>query len=91
MEVSDVRVRRVLPDGKLKAICSVTLDEAFVVHDVRVVEGLERLFIAFPSRKMPEGNFRDVCHPITAEAREMVETAVIKAYREAVGIGDPPQ
>ncbi|MHB9059263.1 MAG: septation regulator SpoVG, partial [Bacillota bacterium] len=73
MQVTDVRVRKVLPDGKMKAIASVTLDDEFVVHDVRVVQGQNGLFIAMPSRKTPEGTFRDVAHPITAEVREMIQ------------------
>lgn len=84
MQVTDVRVRKVLPDGKMKAVASVTLDDEFVVHDVRVVEGANGLFIAMPSRKTPEGTFRDVAHPITAEAREMIQEAVIRAYEEGV-------
>ncbi|MHB8926759.1 MAG: septation regulator SpoVG [Bacillota bacterium] len=82
MQVTDVRVRKVLPEGKMKAVASVTLDDEFVVHDVRVVEGQNGLFIAMPSRKTPEGTFRDVAHPITAEAREMIQAAVLKAYEE---------
>ncbi|MHB8758281.1 MAG: septation regulator SpoVG [Bacillota bacterium] len=85
MQVTDVRVRKVLPDGKMKAIASVTLDDEFVVHDVRVVQGQNGLFIAMPSRKTPEGTFRDVAHPITAEVREMIQDAVIRAYGEGVG------
>ncbi|MHB0884383.1 MAG: septation regulator SpoVG [Bacillota bacterium] len=82
MQVTDVRVRKVLPDGKMKAIASVTLDDEFVVHDVRVVQGQNGLFIAMPSRKTPEGTFRDVAHPITAEVREMIQAAVLKAYED---------
>lgn len=84
MQVTDVRVRKLYPDGKLKAVGSVTLDDQFVIHDVRVIQGESGLFMAMPSRKTPEGNFRDVCHPITQEARSMIEGAVLKAYEEAV-------
>ncbi|MHB8927817.1 MAG: septation regulator SpoVG [Bacillota bacterium] len=83
MQVTDVRVRKVLPEGKMKAIASITLDDEFVVHDVRVIEGTEGLFIAMPSKKTPEGTFRDVAHPITADAREMIQQAVLNAYNNA--------
>ncbi len=83
MQVTDVRIRKVLPEGKMKAIASITIDDEFVVHDVRVIEGTEGLFIAMPSRKTPEGTFRDVAHPITADAREMIQTAVLNAYNNA--------
>ncbi|MHB8945837.1 MAG: septation regulator SpoVG [Bacillota bacterium] len=77
MQVTDVRIRKVLPEGKMKAIASITIDDEFVVRDVRVIEGTEGLFIAMPSRKTPEGTFRDVAHPITADAREMIQQAVL--------------
>jgi stage V sporulation protein G len=83
MKVTDVRVRRLNPEGRMKAVASVTLDGEFVIHDVRVVEGHTGLFVAMPSRKTPEGEFRDIAHPITTEARERVQTAVLKAYSEA--------
>ena len=83
MQVTDVRIRKVLPEGKMKAIASITIDDEFVVHDVRVIEGTEGLFIAMPSRKTPEGTFRDVAHPITADAREMIQQAVLNAYNNA--------
>ncbi|RJQ04488.1 MAG: septation regulator SpoVG [Bacillota bacterium] len=83
MKVTDVRVRRLNPDGRMKAVASVTLDGEFVVHDVRVVEGHNGLFVAMPSRKTPEGEFRDIAHPITPDARERIQTAVLKAFSEA--------
>ncbi|HCJ11470.1 MAG TPA: transcriptional regulator [Clostridiales bacterium] len=83
MKVTDVRVRRLNPEGRMKAVASVTLDGEFVVHDVRVVEGHNGLFVAMPSRKTPEGEFRDIAHPITSEARERIQSAVLKAYSEA--------
>lgn len=84
MTVTDVRIRRLNQDGKMKAICSVTLDDAFVVHDVKVVEGQNGLFVAMPSRRTPAGEFRDIAHPISADAREVIQSAVLKAYVEAV-------
>jgi len=84
MEVTEVRVRKLLAEGKMKAIVSVTLDASFVVHDVKVVEGYNGLFVAMPSRKTPDGEFRDIAHPITTEAREMIQSAVLNAYGEVV-------
>ncbi|MEW6662683.1 MAG: septation regulator SpoVG [Bacillota bacterium] len=84
MNVTDVRIRRISQEGKMKAIVSVTLDNAFVVHDVKVVEGQNGLFVAMPSRRTPEGAFRDIAHPISANARETIQTAVLKAYQEAM-------
>jgi stage V sporulation protein G len=84
MIITDVRVRKVLPDGRMKAIVSVTLDDMFVIHDVKVVEGNNGLFVAMPSRKMPDGDFRDIAHPINSSARELIESAVLKAYENAI-------
>ena len=84
MNVTDVRVRKVLSDGKMKAIVSVTLDDMFVIHDVKVVEGQNGLFVAMPSRKTPSGEFRDIAHPINSSAREIIQNAVLDAYAEAL-------
>ena len=84
MNITDVRVRKVNLEGKMKAVVSVTFDNAFVVHDVKVVEGTNGLFVAMPSRKTPEGEFRDIAHPIAAAAREVIQSAVLKAYQEAI-------
>ncbi|MBP7331451.1 MAG: septation regulator SpoVG [Firmicutes bacterium] len=83
MQVTDVRVRKVLSEGKMKAIVSVTFDDAFVIHDVKVVEGHNGLFVAMPSRKTPDGEFRDIAHPITSSAREVIQSAVLNAYENA--------
>ncbi len=80
--VTDVRVRRLSQEGKMKAIVSVTLSEQFVVHDVRVIEGSNGLFVAMPSKRTPNGEFRDIAHPINAEARYKVQDAVIAAYQK---------
>jgi len=84
VNVTDVRVRKVLIEGKMKAIVSVTLDDMFVIHDVKVVEGQNGLFVAMPSRKTPGGEFRDIAHPINTSAREVIQDAVLKAYSEAI-------
>jgi stage V sporulation protein G len=84
LEVTDVRVRKILSEGKMKAIVSVTLDDSFVVHDVKVVEGQNGLFVAMPSRKTPDGEFRDIAHPITPVFRESIQSAVLQAYSLAI-------
>ncbi len=84
MNVTDVRVRKINQDGKMKAIVSVTLDDSFVIHDVKVVEGQNGLFVAMPSRKTPDGEFRDIAHPITSSAREVIQSAVLEAYQNAL-------
>ncbi|NMA01109.1 MAG: septation regulator SpoVG [Clostridia bacterium] len=84
MNITDVRIRKINMDGRMKAIVSVTFDDAFVVHDVKVVEGQNGLFVAMPSRKMPDGEFRDIAHPISSSAREVIQSAVLKAYEEAI-------
>ena len=81
MEITDVRLRRMTTDGKMKAVASVTLDGEFVIHDVKVVEGLKGLFVAMPSRKTPDGEFRDVAHPITQKAREPIQKAVLEVFQ----------
>jgi stage V sporulation protein G len=84
VQVTDVRVRKATgTESKLKAYCSVVLDGMFVVHDVRVVEGVNGMFVSMPRRKTNEGEFKDLAHPITAEAREMIQRAVLDAYFEA--------
>ena len=82
MNITDVRIRKVQTEGKMRAVASITFDEEFVVHDVRVIEGQNGLFVAMPSRKTPEGEFRDVAHPITALARETIQNAVLQAYND---------
>lgn len=80
MEITDVKIRKLITEGRLKAIVSVTFDNMLAVHDIKVVQGEERLFAAMPSRKDESGIFRDIVHPITAEARKELESAVLDAY-----------
>jgi stage V sporulation protein G len=80
MEITDVRVRTIGEEGKLKAIVSVTFDDEFVVHDIKVIEGQNGLFIAMPSRKMSEGDFRDIAHPLTSETRNRIKDAIFEKY-----------
>jgi len=82
LEITDVRLRKVETETKMKAIASFTIDNEFVVHDVRVVEGQNGLFVAMPSRKMPNGEFKDIAHPITPETREKIQNAIINAYNQ---------
>lgn len=80
MEVTDVRLRKVETDGRMKAIASITIDDEFVVHDIRVIDGNEGLFVAMPSKRTPDGEFRDVAHPINSSARTKIQDAVLTAY-----------
>jgi stage V sporulation protein G len=80
MKVTDVRIRRITQEEKMKAIVSVTLNDQFVIHDVRIIEGSNGLFVAMPSRRMPGGGFRDIAHPISSEARKHLQQAVLDAY-----------
>ena len=80
MEITDVKIRKFITEGRLKAIVSVTIDNMLAVHDIKVVQGEERLFAAMPSRKDENGIFRDIVHPITADARKQLENAVLDEY-----------
>jgi len=82
VKVTDVRIRKMNEEGRMKAIVSITLDDEFVVHDVRVIEGNEGLFVAMPSKRTPSGEFRDIAHPINTEARQHIEKEVIEKYQE---------
>ena len=83
MQITDVRVRKLSDEGKMRGIVSVTFDNAFVVHDIKIIEGQNGLFIAMPSRKVSEGEFRDIAHPINADMRFELQDQIIKAYEEA--------
>ena len=80
MNITDVRIRKVGEEGKMKAIASVTFDDEFVVHDIKVIEGRNGLFIARPSRKMSDGDFRDIAHPLLSETRNRIKDAILNAY-----------
>ena len=84
MQITDVRIRKVDKEGKMKAIVSITLDDVFVVHDIKVIEGEKGLFIAMPSRKTPEGEYRDIAHPISHEVRESLQKAILEAYEKVL-------
>lgn len=80
MEITDIRIRKVASDGKMKAVASVTFDNAFAIHDVKVIEGPEKLFVAMPSRRTPDGEYRDIAHPINSEMRGILEGKILAAY-----------
>ena len=84
MTITDVRIRKIATEGKMKAIVSVTFDNEFVVHDIKVIEGQNGLFIAMPSRKTPDGVFKDIAHPINTDTREKIQNSILKAYEEAM-------
>ena len=80
VEITDIRIKKVASEGKMKAVASVTFDNAFAVHDVKVIEGPEKLFVAMPSRRTPDGEYRDIAHPINSDMRNMLESKVLAAY-----------
>ena len=80
MKITEVRIRRLDQESKMKAIVSITLNECFVVHDVRIIEGSSGLFVAMPSKRTPNGEFRDIAHPINAETREIIQQSVLNTY-----------
>lgn len=82
MNITDVRIRKISAEGKMKAIVSVTFEDQFVVHDIKVIEGLNGLFIAMPSRKTPDGEFKDIAHPINTETREQIQNAILDEYEK---------
>lgn len=82
MEITDVRVRKVTKEGKMKAVVSVTFDQVFVVHDIKVIEGEKGLFIAMPSKKATDGEYRDIAHPINSQTRENLQNVILKAYEK---------
>ena len=90
MQITDVRVRRIEKEGKMKAIVSITLDNEFVIHDIKVIEGEKGLFIAMPSRKTADGEYRDIAHPINSGTRDTIQTVILKKY-EATALENETQ
>ena len=84
MDVTDVRVRRIAREGKMRAVVSITIDKVFVVHDIKVIEGEKGLFIAMPSKKSADGEYRDIAHPINSATRELIQNKILDAYKEAL-------
>ena len=83
MQITDVRVRKVAKEGKMRAVVSITIDDEFVDHDIKVIEGEKGLFIAMPSRKASDGEYRDIAHPINSDTRDMIQKLILKAYEES--------
>lgn len=81
MTVTDVRVRKVTSDGKMRAVVSITIDEEFVIHDIKVIEGDRGLFIAMPSKKTADGEYRDIAHPINSDTRAKLQDIILEAYK----------
>lgn len=83
MNISDIRVRKLHGDSKMRAIVSITIDGVFAIHDIKVIEGEKGLFVAMPSKKASDGTFRDIAHPLDAETRTMLQTSILEAYSNA--------
>ena len=84
MQITDVRIRRVEKEGKMKAVVSITIDEEFVVHDIKIIEGEKGLFIAMPSRKAADGEYRAIAHPINSGTRERIQKLILEKYEETL-------
>lgn len=84
MEITDIRVRKIANAGKMKAVVSITLDEVFVVHDIKVIEGDKGLFIAMPSKKATDGEYKDIAHPINSATRDAIQKLVLERYAQAL-------
>ncbi len=84
MEITDIRIKKVSTDNKMKAVVSVTFDNAFVVHDIKIIEGQDKLFTAMPSRRTPEGEYKDIAHPINSDMRINMEKQILARYEEVL-------
>ena len=85
MNITDIRMRKVEKEGKMKAVASITIDDVFVVHDIKVIEGEKGMFIAMPSRKTPDGDYKDIAHPINSDTRDELQNMILKKYDEEFG------
>ena len=86
MQITDVRIRKVEKEGKMKAVVSITIDEEFVVHDIKIIEGEKGLFIAMPSRKAADGEYRDIAHPINSDTRDRIQKLILDKYQESLAV-----
>ncbi|MBQ2695858.1 MAG: septation regulator SpoVG [Clostridia bacterium] len=84
MQITDIRIRKINLDSKMKAVVSVTFDNSLVIHDIKVIEGTDKMFIAMPSRKTPEGEFKDIAHPINMDMRDNLEKNILEKYQSAL-------
>lgn len=89
MQITDVRLRKVASEGRMKAIASITIDGEFVIHDIRVIDGNNGMFVAMPSKKTPDGEFRDIAHPISSATRQKIQDAVLHEYYRADFVEEP--
>ena len=88
MKITDVRVRKMTREGKMRAIVSITIDDEFVIHDIKVIEGDKGLFIAMPSKKATDGEYRDIAHPINSSTRERIKSSILERYNQALSEPD---
>ena len=88
MNITDVRIRKITKEGNMKAIVSITLDDEFVIHDIKVIEGEKGLFIAMPSKKTADGEYRDIAHPINSDTREQIQSTILKRYEQSLLLPD---
>ena len=86
MQITDVRIRKVEKEVKMKAVVSITIDEEFVVHDIKIIEGEKGLFIAMPSRKAADGEYRDIAHPINSDTRDRIQKLILEKYQETMAV-----
>ena len=86
MQITDVRIRNVEKESKMKAVVSITIDEEFVVHDIKIIEGEKGLFIAMPSRKAADGEYRDIAHPINSDTRDRIQKLILEKYQETMAV-----
>ena len=84
MQITDIRIRSVEKEGKMKAVVSITIDDEFVVHDIKIIEGEKSMFIAMPSRKAADGEYRDIAHPINTATRERLQSMILSKYQESL-------
>ena len=82
MQITDVRIRKIEKEGKMKAVVSITIEEEFVIHDIKIIEGEKGMFIAMPSRKTAEGEYKDIAHPIKSSTRELIQNLILQKYNE---------
>jgi stage V sporulation protein G len=88
MNITDIKIRKIFTEGKVKAIVSIIIDGDFAVHDLKVIEGVERLFVAMPNRRSEDGRFQDIVHPISSESRAQIENAILEKYSEALAASE---
>ena len=91
MQITDVRVRKIAKEGRMKAVVSITIDNEFVVHDIKVIEGEKGLFIAMPSKKATDGEYRDIAHPINSETRDKIQSMILDSDQKALLLPDDPE